>query len=102
MLKDEINFQLIEASVPRKRKRPAKILSENKTSAYDDTCNVKTSYRCICFNVINMAVNAISHNNGKSFIGSINQYSKVISHNLLIETSHACTLLLEITLLCYS
>ena len=56
------NFNLIldkvlKASLPRKQKRPTKIVSGNKNSAYDDVCDVKTFYRRIYFNVINIVVN---------------------------------------------
>ena len=39
--------------LPRKQKRPAKILSGNEISAHDDKCDVKTFHRRIYFNLVN-------------------------------------------------
>lgn len=38
-------------SLPRKWERPAKILSGNEISAYDDECDAKIFYKYIYFNV---------------------------------------------------
>ena len=52
VLKDANTLQLKEAPLPRKRKRSAKIVFGNETSAYDDLRDVKTFYWRINFNVI--------------------------------------------------
>ena len=45
--------------LPRKRKRPAKLLNENKASLYDEVSGVKTFYRRIYFDAIDAVTNCI-------------------------------------------
>ena len=39
-------------SLPRKRKRPDKILNENEVPLYKEASGMKTFYRRICFNTL--------------------------------------------------
>ena len=45
-------LEVTQPSLPRKRKRPAKLLNENEASLYDEVSDVKTFYRRIYFDAI--------------------------------------------------
>ena len=50
-------LELTQPSLPRERKRPPKILNENKVPLYDEVSDVSTFYRHICFNVMDTVTN---------------------------------------------
>ena len=45
-------LEVTKPSLPRKRKRPAKLLNENEAPLYDEVSDVKTFYRSIYFDAI--------------------------------------------------
>ena len=45
-------LEITQPSLPRKRKRPAKLLNENEASLYDEVSDVKIFYRRIYFDAI--------------------------------------------------
>ena len=53
---------ITQSSLPRKRKRPAKLLDENKVPLYDEVSDVEAFYRCIYFDAIDTATNCIKSN----------------------------------------
>ena len=52
-------LEVTQSSFPRKRKRPAKLLNENKSSLYDQVSDLKTFYRRIYFDAIDTVTNCI-------------------------------------------
>ena len=52
-------LEVTQPSLPRKRKRPAKLLNENKAFLYDEVSDVKTFYRRIYFDAIDTVTNCI-------------------------------------------
>ena len=52
-------LEVTQPSLPRKRKRPAKLLNENEASLYDEVSDLKTFYRRIYFDAIDTVTNCI-------------------------------------------
>ena len=52
-------LEITQPSLPRKRKRPAKLLNENEASLYDEVSDLKTFYRRIYFDAIDTVTNCI-------------------------------------------
>ena len=52
-------LEITQPSLPRKRKRPAKLLNDNEASLYDEVSDVKIFYRRICFEAIDTVTNCI-------------------------------------------
>ena len=52
-------LEITQSSLPRKRKRPAKILNENEASLYDEVSDLKTFYRRTYFDAIDIVTNCI-------------------------------------------
>ena len=52
-------LEVTQLSLPRKRKRPAKLLHENEASLYDGVSDLKTFYRRIYFDAVDTVSNCI-------------------------------------------
>ena len=52
-------LEVTQPSLPRKRKRPAKLLNENEAYLYDEVSDLKTFYRRIYFDAIDTVTNCI-------------------------------------------
>ena len=52
-------LEVTQPSLPRRRKRPAKLLNENEASLYDEVSGLKTFYRRIYFDAIDTVTNCI-------------------------------------------
>ena len=52
-------LEITQPSLPRKRKRPAKILNENEASLYDEVSDLKSFYRRTYFDAIDIVTNCI-------------------------------------------
>ena len=52
-------LEVTQPSLPRKRKRPAKLLNENEASLYDEVSDLKTFYKRIYFDAIDTVTNCI-------------------------------------------
>ena len=52
-------LEVTQPSLPRKRKRPAKLLNENEASLYDEVSDVKTFYRRIYFDALDTVTNCM-------------------------------------------
>ena len=52
-------LEIIQPSLQRRRKRPAKLLKENEAPRYDEVSGVKLLYICIYFDVKDTVTNCI-------------------------------------------
>ena len=52
-------LEITQPSLPRKWKRPAKLLNENEASLYDEVSDLKTFYRRIYFDAIDTVTSCI-------------------------------------------
>ena len=50
-------LEITQPSLPRKRKRPAKLLNKNEEPLYNEVSSLKTFYRCIYFDAIGTVTN---------------------------------------------